>query len=108
MRIINRGRGTGKTSMLVSTAYVTDTPIVVATESAKDDAFQTAKKLGINPTDVAVFTLSQWMSKKEYSKRFKDVLVDDANLVLQTILEDCLNANVTAVTMTVPQEDIQE
>ena len=31
MRIINRGRGTGKTAMLISTAYVTGKPIITST-----------------------------------------------------------------------------
>lgn len=36
MRIINRGRGTGKTAMLISTAYVTGKPIITSTMNTKN------------------------------------------------------------------------
>lgn len=46
MKIINRERGTGKTTMLISTAYVTGKPIITYTMNNKNHLMSMAKKNG--------------------------------------------------------------
>lgn len=45
MRIINRGRGTGKTAILISTAYVTGKPIITSTMDTKNSLMSMAEKM---------------------------------------------------------------
>ena len=46
MKIINRGRGTGKTAMLISTAYVTGDPIITYTMRNKKQSYRHSKDNG--------------------------------------------------------------
>lgn len=49
MRIINRGRNTGKTAMLISTAYVTGKPIIMSTMNNKNNLMSMAEKWVYQP-----------------------------------------------------------
>ena len=93
MRIINRGRGTGKTTMLVSTAYVTGKPIITSTMSNKNNLMDTAKTMGIS-NSIEVYTINEWL----------ELLVDNIELMLGEVLSKYLNANVVAGTMTIPMD----
>ena len=45
MRIINRGRGTGKTAILISAAYVTGKPIITSTMNTKNSLLDRQREL---------------------------------------------------------------
>ena len=107
MRIINRGRATGKTAMLISTAYVTGKPIVTSTMNNKNSLMSMAEKMGIS-TNVEVYTINEWL---EYHRSYmpnNEILVDNVELILGDVLSKFLNANVIAGTMTVPMDDVKD
>ena len=106
MRIINRGRGTGKTAMLISTAYVTGKPIITYTMNNKNNLMSMAEKMGIS-TNIEVYTINEWLEcHRSYMRN--EILVDNVELILGDVLSKFLNANVIAGTMTVPMDDIKD
>lgn len=106
MRIINRGRGTGKTVMLISTAYVTGKPIITYTMNNKNNLMSMAEKMGIS-TNIEVYTINEWLEcHRSYMRN--EILVDNVELILGDVLSKFLNANVIAGTMTVPMDDIKD
>lgn len=107
MKIINRGRETGKTTMLISTAYVTGKPIITYTMNNKNHLMSMAKKMGVL-TNIEIYTINEWL---EYHRSYmpnNEILVDDIELILGDALSKFLNAKVTTGTMTVPMDDIKE
>lgn len=107
MRIINRGRATGKTAMLISTAYVTGKPIITSTMNNKNNLMSMAEKMGIL-INIEVYTINEWL---EYHRSYmpnNEILVDNVELILGDVLSKFLNANVIAGTMTVPMDDVKD
>lgn len=107
MRIINRGRGTGKTAMLISTAYVTGKPIITCTMNTKNSLLDMAERMGIS-ANIEVYTINEWL---EYHKLYmpnNEILVDNVELILGDVLSKFLNANVIAGTMSVPMDNIKD
>lgn len=103
MRIINRGRGTGKTTMLISTAYVTGKPIITSTMSNKNNLMDTAKTMGISD-NIEVYTINEWLELHRPYIPNNEILVDNIELMLGEVLSKYLNANVIAGTMTIPMD----
>lgn len=106
MKIINRGRGTGKTTMLISTAYVTGKPIITSTMNNKNNLMNMAEKMGIS-TNIEVYTINEWLECHRVYKLNDEILVDNVELILGDVLSKFLNANVIAGTMTVPMDDVK-
>ena len=52
MKFINMGRRSGKTTMLIHTAYITGTPIIVWDRKRAENVFQQAVSMGFNDIDV--------------------------------------------------------
>lgn len=107
MRIINRGRGTGKTAMLISTAYVTGKPIITSTMNTKNSLLDMAERMGIS-ANIEVYTINEWL---EYHKLYmpnNEILVGNVELILGDVLSKFLNANVIAGTMSVPMDNIKD
>lgn len=104
MRIINRGRGTGKTSMLVATAYMTGMPIITSTNTHKRAILDTAHKMNIKD-NIDIYTIEEWQVLAHHNEK---VLVDDVNIMLGQILSRYLKADVVAGTMTIPMDDKEE
>jgi hypothetical protein len=107
MRIINRGRGTGKTAMLISTAYVTGKPIITSTMNTKNSLLDMAERMGIS-ANIEVYTINEWL---EYHKLYmpnNEILVDNVELILGDVLSKFLNANIIAGTMSVPMDNIKD
>lgn len=107
MRIINRGRGTGKTAMLISTAYVTGKPIITSTMNTKNSLLDMAERMGIS-ANIEVYTINEWL---EYHKLYmpnNEILVDNVELILGDVLSKFLNANVITGTMSVPMDNIKD
>lgn len=96
MRLINRGRGTGKTTMMIHTAYVTGYPIIVTTHTRKDYVLQQAHEM--NCDGINVYTVEEWnrlihIGKNNYA------LVDEVKELLEKALNDYLKTNVVAATL---------
>ena len=106
MRIINRGRGTGKTAMLISTAYVTGKPIITSTMNNKNNLMSMAEKMGVS-TNIEVYTINEWLEcHRSYMQN--EILVDNVELILGDVLSKLLNVNVIAGIMTVPMDDVKD
>lgn len=104
MKIINRGRGTGKTSMLVATAYMTGMPIITSTNVHKRAILDTARKMNIQD-NIDIYTIEEWQVLAHHNEK---VLVDDVEIILGQILSHYLKADVVAGTMTIPMDDKEE
>ena len=107
MKIINRGPGTGKTAMLISTAYVTGDPIITYTMNNKNNLMDTAKKMGMLD-NIEVYTINEWLECHRSYMSSNEILVDNVELILGDVLSKFLNANVIAGTMTVPMDNIKD
>lgn len=99
MNWINMQRRMGKTTMLIYASYVTGAPIIVTSVSRKTCVLDTAKKLNLN---VQVYTTNEWMTKFAGRKPNAQVMIDEAQDFIEEALNRQLNANVIAVTMTLP------
>ncbi|RHQ81945.1 hypothetical protein [Clostridium sp. AF22-10] len=106
MRIINRGRGTGKTAMLISTAYVTGKPIITSTKSNKNSLMDMAKTMCMS-NNIEVYTINEWLEFHRSYTPNNEILIDDVDLILGEVLSKFLNVNVIAGTMTVPMDDVK-
>lgn len=107
MRIINRGRGTGKTAMLISTAYVTGKPIITYTIDSKNNLINMAKTMGMSD-NIEVYTINEWSECHRSYVPNNEILVDNVELMLEEVLSKFLNANVIAGTMTIPMDNAKE
>lgn len=86
MKIINLGRGQGKTTRLLYASEWQDIPILCATYAQKEHLIGTAKRLGLNipePIAACELTSSRIIGSKAADK---DLLVDEAPWVLQMLL----------------------
>lgn len=104
MRFINWGRGNGKTSLLISTAYVTGMPIITSTHAHKNNILDTAHKMNVQG-NIDVYTVEEWQMIPHHNEK---VLIDDVEIILERILSEYLNAEVVAGTMTIPIDDKEE
>lgn len=103
MKFINMGRRSGKTTILITTAYATGYPIIVRTSEQAQWVRDRAKSLGM---DVEVFSYSQWINIHRGPDN--KVLVDEATDFIEDALKNSLNANVVTCTFTIPMEDIKK
>lgn len=107
MKIINLPRGHGKTTRLLYASEFTNTPILCANQASKQHLQDSAKKLNlkipepITPSDVTMDGVFKT------SMRNQDVLVDEAPMVLQSLLS-CLgmNGRIKAITLTEDDDNI--
>lgn len=97
MRIINRGRGTGKTTALICASYVTGAPIIVWNTAIKDFTLKQAKKLGY---DIVVFTVREFREAGRYHDSASEVLIDESPNFIEEALTYYLGAHPLAITMT--------
>lgn len=104
MKIINRGRGTGKTAMLISAAYVTGKPIITSTMNNKDNLMNMAKTMGMSD-NIEVYTINEWSECHRPYIQNNEILVDNVELMLGEVLSKFFSANVIAGTMTIPMDD---
>lgn len=101
MKIINLGRGRGKTVRLLYASEWNDIPILCATHAQKDYLKGKAKDLGlIIPEPVAVSEITSGRTRGS-EVMDKDILIDEAPLVLQNLLSSFgINGQVKAITLT--------
>lgn len=106
MRIINRGRGTGKTAMLNSTAYVTGKPIITSTMNNKNSLMDMAKAMDVS-NNIEIYTIDEWLKCHRPYIPNNEILIDNVDLILGEVLSKFLNANVIAGTMAVPMDNVK-
>lgn len=100
MKIVNRDRASGKTTMLIHTSYITGYPIVVKDKQRASNVSNQAEKLGCK---VSVITVSQ--VRQAQGRPFKEgVLIDECEDLIECALEEYLNTRVIAGTITIPCE----
>lgn len=106
MKIINLGRGQGKTTRLLYASEFNNAPILCSNYKQKDDLLYKAKELRLNiPEPICVGDL---FTNKIRGKRYDNgILVDDAEWVLQQMLYSMgLHSEVEAITLTNEQRII--
>ena len=101
MKIINLGRGQGKTIRLLYASEWQDIPILCATYTQKQHLIDTAKRFGLNipePIVASEIATSEIITSKAIDK---DLLVDEAPLVLQNLLKSMgMRGEVKAIALT--------
>lgn len=96
MKIINLGRGQGKTTRLLYASEFNDIPILCETNVQKQHLIDMANNLGLKiPKPIAISDLTDKTMKVD------DVLVDEAHWVLQSLLRRMgMKGEVKAITLT--------
>lgn len=102
-KFINRGRQSGKSTMLIHAAYMTDSPIIVYDRVRKMCLQEQAEKIGCK--GVEIFTLEEWMNLIGRHKP-KTVMIDEILPIIDRILSKTLEAEVLAATFTLPMEEV--
>lgn len=97
MKFINMERGSGKTVMLVHTAYVTESPIIVCDKKRAESVYQQAVNMGFGKIDV--FTLEEWVKNKPHAD---SVLIDEGKEIIEAALISMLHTKVSAITLSEP------
>lgn len=104
MRIINKSRGTGKTTQLIYASAITGFRIIAPNHAMASYIEKMAKDMGLN--------IPQPMSDVEYRNRKElwndhtPILIDEVqNQILDEALELYFGAPVVAATMTIPIDD---
>ena len=109
MKLINMKRRSGKTTMLINTAYIMETPIITWDSARADNVKAQAQKMGL---DVEVYSLEEWRnSARLRCGQNQGVLVDEAGAFFSRYLEETLHAPVVAATITLPMiesKDVEE
>lgn len=102
MRVINKGRGKGKTTGLLYTSSIMNIPILTFNRENCDVLKQNADRLGLEiPEPIAVTDLYHAEGKIK-TLNTNDVLVDETLTVLENILKH-FGVNPVAVTLTAPE-----
>lgn len=108
MKIINLGRGQGKTIRLLYASEWNDIPILCAGNMHKQRLIDMAKELKLCiPEPITVSELLANRLKERRTRRIEDALVDEAPMVLQTFWKSLgMDGEVKAMTLT--SDDIKQ
>lgn len=101
MKIINLGRGQGKTARLLYASEWQDIPILCSNNMQKKYLIDKSKELGLQIPEP--ITVSNVVSDKLSGStiRDKDLLVDEAPMILQSLLNAIgMRGEVKAITLT--------
>lgn len=106
MKIINLGRGQGKTLRLLYASEWNDIPILCAGDMYKQRLIDMAKELRLCiPEPITVSEL--FSNRLKERRKIEDVLVDEAPMVLQTFWKSLgMGGEVKAMTLT--SDDIKQ
>lgn len=97
MRIINMPRRSGKTRMLIESAFVTGIPILVKDENKRKMVLELANGMGFG--DVEVLTLQDITACGFFPRR--KVLIDECEDLITNALQSYLDCEVVAATMSI-------
>ena len=99
MKLIMSGRGTGKTTKLIHASEVTGIPIATYSTMNAEYIKDMAERMGCNiPEPTTYYDLAN--NRHLGSTRYKSILADDIDSVLQKALDSYLNCKVIGATMT--------
>lgn len=100
MKIINLGRGQGKTTRLLYASEFQNIPILCKDYAAKRDLLNRAQKLGLKiPEPIAASDLT-YETIKAGDIAQKDIFVDEAHWVLQRLLNSMgMRGDIKAITL---------
>ena len=100
MKIINLGRGQGKTVRLLYASEWQNIPILCATYAQKDNLVKQAERLGLLIPEPIVANEIATNRIRGSKAADKDLLVDEAPLVLQNLLNSLgMRGEVKAITL---------
>ena len=100
MRFINMARRSGKTTLLINTAYATGYPIIVRDSARAKVIIDQAKSLGL---DIKVFSYLDWINSHYHDNK---ILIDEASDLITDALSSLLKAEVIACTFSIPMVEI--
>lgn len=101
MKIINLPRGCGKTTRLLYASDFNYIPILCATFAQKDFLVDQAEKFGLNIPEPIVASELTSIRITGSKAADKDLLVDEAPMVLQSLLNSLgMRGNIKAITLT--------
>lgn len=103
MKIINRSRGSGKTTILIHTAYATGKPIIVSSQERKKYVLEMAEKM---KTPVEVYNIEEWIKLLSVIRQ-PSALIDDMEDFLEPALNNYFGTKVDAATTTIPVDNIK-
>lgn len=101
MRLINMARRSGKTTLLINTAFTTGYPIIVRDSARAKAVKDQAQALGL---DIEVFSYLDWINGHYHKDK---VLIDEATELIEGALTSLLRAEIVACTLTVPMTEIK-
>jgi len=101
MRFINMARRSGKTTLLINTAYTTGYPIIVKDSARAKAVKDQAKALGL---DIMVVSYMDWINGHYPDNK---VLVDESTEFIEGALTRLLRAEIVACTFTIPMTEIK-
>jgi hypothetical protein len=102
MKIINLGRGQGKTTRLLYASEFNDMPILCTTNAQKSFLIEQAKIYGLKiPEPITVSDIMSSNKLRGSDIIYKEILIDEAPLILQTMLNNLgMHGGVRAITLT--------
>lgn len=98
-RYINMERRSGKTMMLIHTAFITGYPIITFNLSMREFVKKQAKDMGLN---ISVYALEEWLKYSRINKYHEKVLIDESQSIIDCALMEFLNADIVATTFSIP------
>lgn len=100
MRLINKSRGTGKTTQLIYTSATTGFRIITPTAQMANLIAEEAKKMGLDiPKPLSDV---EYRNDPYWSRSHDPILIDECPKIIEEALELYFDAPVVAATMTVP------
>lgn len=97
MRYLIKGRQQGKTSKLIITSEVTGYPILVLDEKRKLFLIDMANEMGCHIPEPITY---EWCKRYTSGIPIKKILIDDAEKIIESVLNTTLRSEVVAVTLT--------
>lgn len=94
-------RRSGKTTLLINSAYATGYPIIVYDKARAVEVENQAKSLGL---DIEVYTVSEWVRSRNLLDN--KVFIDEAADIIEAALVGLLKAEVVACTFSIPMKEI--
>lgn len=105
MKYVNVKRRNGKTTMIIHASYITGYPIITSTDQMAHFIIAQAKKMGL---DIRVYSIREWKDIQSYHHNYEveNVLIDEAQGIIDCALKETLKANVVASTMSIPMLEL--
>lgn len=99
MKFIIKDRGMGKTTQLIYTSEVTGYPIATMSSASIAYIKTMAEEMGCDIPDP--ITYNDLVNRKGMGNRqYDNILVDDANLIIEKALNEYLHCNVKGIAFT--------